>query len=405
MSMSAPTNGYSTPPRRITHRQQTVKQNQFLTNNARFRAFVGGVGSGKTRAGCLAVLDAPAGSTGMIVAPTYPMLRDATLRTFTELVQSYRPSLLRMFHKAEMTAELTNGTRILFRSADDPDRLRGPNLGWFYLDEAALMTQEAWLIMIGRLREQPGRAWVTSTPRGKNWLWETFTHGGEDYSITRSSSRDNPFLPEDFIHSLQRSYTSDWLRQEVEGEFIDPAGALFRREWFTTIETPPPDLFWARYWDLAASTKTSADYTASAAVAFADDGTIYIRDMVRGRWEWPDARKVIKETMLNERGVLHAVEEAMHGLAAIQEFRRDPDLVGVALRGVRVDKDKLTRALPWAARAEAGKVKLVRGAWINAFLDEACQFPSGAHDDQVDTVSGGIELVKRGSNSAVGAFG
>lgn len=393
-------------PRVLRHRKATAPQRAFWQSAARFRAFIGGVGSGKTRAGCVEVLRMPARSVGMVVAPTYPMLRDATLRTFLELAQ--RGNVLSAFHRSEMTATLCDGKRILFRSADDPDRLRGPNLGWFYLDEAALMTEEAWLIMIGRLREIPGRAWVTSTPRGKNWLWETFSRSVDDYAIVRSSSRDNPFLPASFVESLERSYVSDWRRQEIEGEFIDPAGALFQRQWFSRIvERAPEGLFWARYWDLAASTKTSADYTASAAVAFGGDGTIYIRDMIRGRWEWPDARRIILQTMQSEPQTLHAIEEALHGLAAIQELRREPSVAHVALRGVKVEKDKLTRALPWAARAEGGKIALVRGAWVSAFIDEVCQFDgSGAtHDDQVDTVSGGVELVKRGSSSAVGAFG
>lgn len=348
----------------------------------------------------------PPSSAGMVIAPTYPMLRDSTLRTFLELCYAYAPPLLKTFHRSEMRAELTNGVSVLFRSADDPDHLRGPNLGWFWLDEAAMMTQDAWLIMIGRLREQPGRAWVTSTPRGKNWLYDTFM-SGDDYHVTRSSSRDNPYLPPGFIRSLEQSYTSDWLRQEVEGEFVDPAGALFRREWFRIVDRAPDDLFWARYWDLAASTKTSADYTASAAVALASDGTLYVRDMVRGRWEWPDARRIIIQTMQTEPRVLHAIEEAMHGLAAVQDLRREPSVLGVALRGVKVDKDKLTRALPWAARAEAGKVALVRGAWVPGFLDEVVMFDGSgsSHDDQVDTVSGGLPLIARGTNSAVGAFG
>jgi predicted phage terminase large subunit-like protein len=106
---------------------------------------------------------------------------------------------------------------------------------------------------------------------------------------------------------------------------------------------------------------------------------LYIRDMVRGRWEWPDARKVIVQTMQTEPHTLHAIEEAMHGMAAVQELRREPSLAGVALRGVKVDKDKLTRALPWATRAENGKVALVRGPWVSAFLDEIVQFDgSGA---------------------------
>jgi predicted phage terminase large subunit-like protein len=182
-------------------------------------------------------------------------------------------------------------------------------------------------------------------------------------------------------------------------------GALFKREWFNVVDGAPKGLRWGRYWDLAASTKTSADYTASAAVAQDDDGNLYIRDMVRGRWEWPDARKILVDTMLAEPDVTHAIEEAMHGLAAIQELRRERSITHISLRGVRVDRDKLTRAMPWSARAEARKVRLVRGPWIGAFLSEACMFPQGTHDDQVDTISGGVELVASGrTNSAIGAF-
>lgn len=185
-------------------------------------------------------------------------------------------------------------------------------------------------------------------------------------------------------------------------------GALFKREWFTTVEPSqvPEGLRWGRYWDLAASTKTSADYTASGAVAHdPNDGCLYIRDMIRGRWEWPDARKIIMDTMIAEPDTTHAIEEALHGLAAMQELRREQSIAHITLRGVHVDKDKLTRALPWSARAEARKVKLVRGPWIGAFLSEVCMFPQGTNDDQVDTVSGGVGLVASGrTNSAVGAF-
>lgn len=183
-------------------------------------------------------------------------------------------------------------------------------------------------------------------------------------------------------------------------------GALFRREWFDIVDNAPEGLRWGRYWDLAASTKTSADYTASGAVAHdANTGNLYIRDMLRGRWEWPDARKIIIQTMLGEPSVIHGIEEAQHGLAAVQDLRRLREIAHIALRGITVDKDKLTRALPWSIKAEARKVKLVRGEWINAFLDEVCMFPQGTHDDQVDTVSGGVGLVASGrTNSAVGMF-
>jgi hypothetical protein len=203
----------------LRHKQATAPQRAFWRSGARFRLFVGGVGSGKTRAGCVEILRQPTKSVGMVVAPTYPMLRDATMRTFIDLAR--RGGVLQAFQKAEMQATLIDGKRILFRSADDPDRLRGPNLGWFYLDEAALMDADVWPIMIGRLRELPGRAWATSTPRGFNWMHEVFVKGGADYHVTRSATRDNVYLPDGFLRSLEQSYDTAWAAQELEGEFLD----------------------------------------------------------------------------------------------------------------------------------------------------------------------------------------
>ena len=64
-----------------------------------------------------------------------------------------------------------------------------------------------------------------------------------------------------------------------------PGGSVFKREWFRIVERVPGYLRWVRYWDLAASLKTSADYCASVAVAMDTDGTVYLRDM-QGKPYW-----------------------------------------------------------------------------------------------------------------------
>jgi predicted phage terminase large subunit-like protein len=355
--------------------------------------YVGGAGAGKTRAGVLEILRMPGGSTGMVVAPTYTMLRDSTVATFLELTRA--GGVLRSFNKSDMTAQLVNGTNVLFRSADEPDRLRGVNLGWFFLDEGALCTQETWLILLARLRESPGRAWICTTPRGFDWLYETFAKTeSPDYVVIRSSTRDNSFLPADFVKRLEGQYTNQWQRQEIEGEFCELEGTLFKRGWFQIVEHAPEGLKWSRYWDLAASVKQQADFSASACVALSKEtGDLYIRDVIRMKEEWPIVRRCIIQTALAERGVEVGVESAVHGLAAFQELQREPSLVGTSLKSIRVDKDKISRALPVASRAEAGKVKLVRGNWLSDFLDETSSFPNGSHDDQVDAVSGASQML------------
>ena len=58
---------------------------------------------------------------------------------------------------------------------------------------------------------------------------------------------------------------------------------------------------------------------------------------------------------------------------------------------MKPDKDKFTRVMPWASRAEGGNVKICEGSWNREFLDECASFSgddSHLHDDQVDAVSG-----------------
>ena len=193
-----------------------------------------------------------------------------------------------------------------------------------------------------------------------------------------------------------RSFAALYQQRPVPEE-----GGLFKKEWFRNVVEPeavPDKLRWVRYYDLAASTKASADFTASAECAFAADGTLYIRDVQRGRMEWPDAKKLIKVTMLLRPRTRYGIEEAMHGLAAVQELRRERGIAHISLTGIRVDRDKKSRALAWADRAAAGKVALVRGPWMTDFLNEVLSFPFGKHDDQVDAVSGAVMMLAGGKS-------
>ncbi len=177
-------------------------------------------------------------------------------------------------------------------------------------------------------------------------------------------------------------------------------GAKFKRGWLKVIDAAsiPQGLKWVRYFDLAWSQKQSADNTATISGAIGPDGTVYFRRGRAGKLESPDARRLIKEIMLSERGVRHGIEKAVHGGPVVQDLMRDPDLAGVGFTAVDVHHDKVTRATPVADRAEAGKVMFVRESvnddgWIADWIDELCAFPYGAHDDRVDAVSGVAQML------------
>lgn len=334
----------------------------------------------------------PKGSTGLIVAPTYPMLKLGAMETILRLVA--KAGIATSWNKSDMELRLLGDRRIIFRSADNPDRLRGANAGWLWLDEVAMMDRDIWPLSIATLREQPGRAWMSTTPRGKDWVYELFAGTHRDYATIRSKTTDNTFLDDSFVETLKQSMTSEMYRQEVDGDFIDPVGAMFQRHWLKTTEVRPHGAKWFRYWDLASSVKQSADYTASVRVCL-HDGVFYIADGIKVKAEWPDVRRIIVDTMRRETDTTHGIEKAQHGLAAVQELRRIPEIADIAFRGIDVKGDKVQRAMPWAARAEAGAVALVNGVWCRDFLDEVVAFPSGQHDDYVDAASGAVAMISK----------
>lgn len=203
------------------------EQFDFVVSDTRFTAFIGGIGSGKTLGGCVkAMAHCQPGALGLIVAPTYGMLRDATLRTFKDVAGK----ALLEFRRGEMRAKMINGSEILFRSADDPERLRGPNLSWAFIDEAALCHKMAWPIIIGRLRKDgiAGPCWLTTTPKGRNWVWEEFAHVRRDnYEMFHSRTADNPYLASEFVESLEVAYSGDFALQELAGEFVAFEGLIY----------------------------------------------------------------------------------------------------------------------------------------------------------------------------------
>jgi hypothetical protein len=161
------------------------------------------------------------------------MLMDATLDTLMKIFEE--AGLIEDWIKSEMRLITKNQIDIIFRSADDPDKLRGPNLGWFFLDEAAMMRELVWDIMLGRLRVDPGRAWCTTTPKGMNWLHRVFVQEGHDeYDLIQCSTHSNHFLPQYFLDSLETKYKGAWKDQELMGEFVDwvnsPAYEDFHRQ-------------------------------------------------------------------------------------------------------------------------------------------------------------------------------
>ena len=213
-------------------------QKKFHGSMARFKGFSGPIGSGKSAALCHEAIKLSyinAGRTGLIGAPTYPMLRDATLAGLVEILE-----------RNEIPYEMNRGdnflliketkSRILFRAVEEFERLRGSNLAWFGLDELTYTQEEAWLRLEGRLRDPRAQrlcGFAVWTPKGYDWVYERFIAKRiEGYETVTAKAFENRYLLQqvpDYYKRLESSYDARFYQQEVLGQYLEMhAGRVYQ---------------------------------------------------------------------------------------------------------------------------------------------------------------------------------
>ncbi len=174
-------------------------------------------------------------------------------------------------------------------------------------------------------------------------------------------------------------------------------GSFFHADWWKVIPIAPEGLFWVRYIDLALGKTLTSDRQASGAVAMDAQGNIFIRDILKGNWPWHEAKeRYVALNQVEDSATVWGVEDVAFQYLAFQELVSDPRLANRTIVTIRPEASKVVRAMPLQARASLGKVYLVAGPWVGDFIREASEFPKGAHDDQVDTVTGGMQMIAQG---------
>lgn len=250
-----------------------------------------------------------------------------------------------------------------------------------------------WHLMIP-MEYDPERAdpsskmYVPPTPLG--WT-DPRTRAGELMDPAR--------MPREAVEKLKGVSHYAWIGQYQQRPAAREGG-LFKRAWFKKVRAAPATVNnRGRYWDLAASEDEGAAYTAGARVSELD-GNFYVEDVKRERLSAAGVRKLIKDTAEEDARLFGMIrirlpqDPGQAGKDQAQGFVKM--LVGHDARTKTVSGDKVTRATPASAQAEAGNVFLVEtgdpvtDAWIEPFLEELAGFPSFAYKDQVDAFADAI---------------
>ncbi len=172
-------------------------------------------------------------------------------------------------------------------------------------------------------------------------------------------------------------------------------GNFFDEGQFTIIEKRPSGLRWYAYIDLALGESKAADWNATIPCALNQEtGELVYRDLLRVH-ELDEFLGLLKTKMLapEEMGTVWGVESVAFQALVFRQFMRDPALARVAIVEIKPETDKVSRARAIKFRAVSGLVRVARGEWWKEAWRELEVFPNGKHDDVVDAMSGGVQMI------------
>lgn len=156
-----------------------------------------------------------------------------------------------------------------------------------------------------------------------------------------------------------------------------------------------------RGWDKAA-TSGDGDYTVGARVSVDKDGIYYVEDIKRGQWDTATRDRTICQTAATDGKIVKIRGEQEPGSGGVfqaQSFIKM--LAGFSVKCEKSTTNKEVRADSFSSQINAGNVRLIKGDWNKAFIEELRKFPRGTHDDQVDASALAFNSLSKGS----GAFG
>jgi predicted phage terminase large subunit-like protein len=331
-----------------------------------------------------------------LVAATAADARDVMIEGESGIL-SVAPSWARpVYESSRRRLTWPNGAIATTYSADEPERLRGPQHDAAACDELGSWRRAelAWaMLMFGlRLGSNP-RCVVATTPRPTKLIRELLAREGKDVTVTRGSTYENRrnLAPQFFGQIVTRYEGTRLGRQELNGEVLtDTPGALWKHDQLDLGRRQAPDLTRIVVAiDPAATSGEDADETGIIVAGADAEGHGYVLADLSGRYapaEWARIAIAAYQAQSADR----IVAEVNSGGEMVEQTLRAVDN-NVSFRAVRASRGKFTRAEPVAALYEQGRVHHV-GAF-DELEDQMCAFTTdfdrgraGYSPDRVDAL-------------------
>lgn len=218
----------ATAPR--THAYQLYDvQDDFVADQSRYVAFVGGRNAGKTYCGSVkAMLRAMEPGLGVIAAPNFPMLEHGAKRQFIDRLEEVGIPFITNNQKGNLIIP-DIGSEVLFATLESESRVRGPNFDWGWADELDyLHDRKVWKALMGAIRAGGNpQLFATSTPKGRRLIYQEWVQDASDrHKLYRATTYDNPFIDaDDYVGGL--GYEGRFADQEINAEFVSFDGLVY----------------------------------------------------------------------------------------------------------------------------------------------------------------------------------
>ena len=228
------------------HSKQREMINGILNSDAKYHICCVGRQFGKSLMGINLALYWAINNNNSKILWVSPVYSQAT-KVQKEIIQAIGGTdIVKTANYSSNEIELKNGSKILFRSAERYDNIRGETCDYGIIDEAAFCKDESWTEAIKPVFLVKGkRILFISTPKGSNWFKNLFQLGMSDdtpnYVSYTGSSYDTPFIDKSEIEDAKRTLPDNVFKQEYLAAFIDSGGEVFAdidKNTFRTY-TPP----------------------------------------------------------------------------------------------------------------------------------------------------------------------
>ena len=205
-------------------------------------------------------------------------------------------------------------------------------------------------------------------------------------------------FPLEELHRRKRLNPREFASLYQQMPYVE-GGNLIKTEWWQKFpEGLTPENFTSLVIgiDTAFKKTETADYSAAVVAGMDRNGDMYIIEIVRGKYDFPELKQRLIRLNNKWRGKglrgLY-IEDKASGQSIIQELKRES---GISVIPYKVVHDKVARVNAILPLIEGGRVYLPQTAdWLDSFIDETVQFPSANHDDQVDAMTIALDTLSR----------